>query len=417
MYRRPLYLVILANIHALLLFAATYPLIASIMEYSGTQFRRFGTAGVLILIPILLSLAFVHKIRHFSAFFLSGVLISALTGELAECWCGLHSAVGTVCKWWTVFFSMIVLLIRLGSKIRFGRMKRDFEDFHGKTSAFPLHEQDVSDVLTRPHPAHWAWFTVLYLAGMAGEFTTCLYVLFGIVFLDLFVCLGFCYGDALCGYVSENQKIAHLPVSAMRRIHRMTGIFAAALLLLFLLPSVLFGHEFRFNPSFEGPGISSEEAFGQQEDNGMLDFFDQLPEDESTPPPEWLTNLMEFFGFLLLAIFACSLIRALLQWLKKIGREFSTEDEDEVVFLMTEPTDSAAHATRRRWGTRLSARQQIRRRYRKVIRRATKGQPNRWATPSELEAQASLPDTEEVRSLHEAYEVARYGDENTNLRT
>jgi hypothetical protein len=312
------------------------------------------------------------------------------------------------CGIFTGTLSMAVFLIRLGSKIRFGRMKRDFLDFHGRTASFPLHEWDVPDILTRPRPLHWIWFTLLYILGMAGKFTTCLHCLFGIVFVDLFVCLGFCYGDGLCRYVSENQKIAHLPVSAMRRIHRMNGIFAGVLLLLFLLPAVFYGREFQFNPAFENTGIAADEALTQPQDE-MPDFSALLPEGEPAPTPEWLEHVMQFFGVLLAVLFALFMIRAIAGWLKKIGLEFSTEDQaDETVFLLTEPTDSIGHALRQRRAAHFSEGSKIRRRYRKVIRKATKGQPNRWATPSELEAQAALPDTEEMRTLHEAYERARY---------
>jgi hypothetical protein len=141
----------------------------------------------------------------------------------------------------------------------------------------------------------------------------------------------------------------------------------------------------------------------------MQDFSDLLPDGESTPPPEWLMDLMQFFGGLLIFIFACALIRAILGWLRKIGQEFAAEDDDEVLFLQEEPADFIQRALRRRHGERQSPEAQIRRRYRKMIRRATKGQPSKWATPSELEAQAALPDTGEVRKMHEAYELARYG--------
>ena len=41
---------------------------------------------------------------------------------------------------------------------------------------------------------------------------------------------------------------------------------------------------------------------------------------------------------------------------------------------------------------------------------ATKGQPNKWATPSELERDAELADNAGMQALHDAYEKARYSE-------
>ena len=50
----------------------------------------------------------------------------------------------------------------------------------------------------------------------------------------------------------------------------------------------------------------------------------------------------------------------------------------------------------------------IRRRYKKTIRNATKGEPNAYATPTELEVIADLSDSRQVQTLHHLYEKARY---------
>jgi hypothetical protein len=247
---------------------------------------------------------------------------------------------------------------------------------------------------------------------MICGFTTCLYCLFGIVFFDIFVCLGFRYLYAFHRYVGANRRVARLPVSTMAKIHRMTGIFAAVLLLFFLLPAVLYGREFRINPYVDQPFLSGESMPEQQlQQDLMPDISEMLPDDmqEAPEPPQWLVVLTEVLGILICVAFVCALVWLFLSWLRKIGREFATEDEDEVVFLEEDEPDTFRRLLRRRQGGPLSFKQQIRRRYRKMIRKATKGQPSKWATPTELEKQATLSDTEEVRSLHEAYEIARYG--------
>jgi hypothetical protein len=408
-YKRPVSLSILAGLHALFLFAGIYPFLASIQEYEGISFWRFSTAGVLLAIPIFLSLIIMNKIRHFLTYFLAGLLLCGLMGLLGLGWGG---PAGTVCGAFTAIFSLIIVCIRTASKIRFGREKKEFLDMHGDMADYPLHASDFPDVLTRPQPLHWIWFTLLYLAGMICGFTTCLYCLFGIVFFDIFVCLGFRYLYAFYRYVGANQSVARLPVSTMAKIHRMTGIFAAVVLLLFLLPAVLYGREFRINPYVDQPFLSGEPMQEQQMQQDLMpDISEMLPDDmQAAPePPQWLIVLTEVLGILICIAFVCALAWVFLSWLRKIGREFATEDEDEVVFLEEEEPDTVRRLLRRRQSGPLSFKQQIRRRYRKMIRKATKGQPSKWATPTELEKQAALSATEEVQALHESYEIARYG--------
>jgi hypothetical protein len=384
------------------MFAAPYPLIAAILQYKSDKYLRFSACGGLILLTILLSLALVHKIRHFLPFFAAGIAISALLGQLA----GYIS--GSVCGAWTFVFSVTIFVIRLNSKARFGRMKRDFMDFHGRHAEFNMHEGDIPDVLTRPKPVHWIWFTALYFYALYGEYDDCLLYIFMLVFIDIFICLGYCYFNSLYRYVGDNKNIAQLPIFSIKKIHRMTGVFAALLLLIFMLPALLYGKEFKFNPSFENNVILSEDTVTSDQEEAM-DFTDLLPEEEGFVLPEWVSKIMDFFAVIIVVIFSVMLLKAIAGWLKKTGLEFATEDEgDETVFLKSEPADSIASLLKKRRGLLLNEEQKTRRRYRKTIKKATKGTPNNWATPSELEEQANLTDNEELRSLHDAYEKARY---------
>jgi hypothetical protein len=401
-YKKPRLLSIFAIVHATLLFAAPYPLIAVILQYKSDKYFRFSACGGLILLTILLSLALVHKIRHILPFFAAGIAISALLGQLA----GYIS--GSACGYWTFVFSMIVFIIRLNSKVRFGRMKRDFMDFHGRHAEFNMHEGDVPDVLTRPRPVHWIWFTALYFYALYGEYDDCLLYIFMLVFIDIFICLGYCYFNALYRYVGDNKNIAHLPIFAIKKIHRMTGAFAALLLLIFMLPALFYGKEFKFNPSFENNVNFSEDTVIEDQDDA-IDFSALLSDEEGFVLPEWVSKVMDFFAVIIVVIFSVMLLKAIAGWLKKTGLEFQTGDEgDETVFLKSEPQDTVVSLLKKQRGLLLNEEQKIRRRYRKTIKKATKGKPNNWATPSELEAQANLTDSDDISALHDAYEKARY---------
>jgi hypothetical protein len=58
--------------------------------------------------------------------------------------------------------------------------------------------------------------------------------------------------------------------------------------------------------------------------------------------------------------------------------------------------------------SRLSPNMQIRRRYKRTIRKSTKGRPCAWASPSELESHAGLAESADMHKLHDYYEKARY---------
>jgi hypothetical protein len=189
----------------------------------------------------------------------------------------------------------------------------------------------------------------------------------------------------------------------------MTGVFADVILLIFMLPALLYGKEFKFNPSFESNVNFSEDNIVENQDE-MPDFTALLSDEEGFVLPEWVSKVMSFFAVIIVVIFSLMLLRSVYAWLKKTGLEFATEDEgDEAVFLKSEPDDTIVSLLKNKRGQQLNETHKIRRRYRKIIKKATKGKPNKWATPSELEAQASLADSEEMRELHDAYEEARYG--------
>jgi hypothetical protein len=54
---------------------------------------------------------------------------------------------------------------------------------------------------------------------------------------------------------------------------------------------------------------------------------------------------------------------------------------------------------------------QIRRRYKRTIKKSTKGSPTFWASPLELESQAGLAESSDMQRLHGYYEKARYSKE------
>jgi hypothetical protein len=129
-------------------------------------------------------------------------------------------------------------------------------------------------------------------------------------------------------------------------------------------------------------------------------------------PPTWLKEVVKTILFLILAIALIGLIYAIYLAIRRAGENFAVENEDEVIFL--DSKEDSRRSSRKKSGSResrLSPNMQIRRRYKRTIRKSTKGRPTFWASPLELESQAGLAESANMQRLHGYYEKARYSKE------
>lgn len=416
-YRRPLMLDILPWFHALLLFAGIYPFLASLVLFKGAAFWRITCSSILLIIPIILSWLLVQRIRNIILFSACGMFISAAAALISYYTGGFEQTSGTVCAVVTLLCSLIIFGVRAYTKAVYGRMKQDFYEVHKPEVPFEVQEREIPSIMNRPQAYHWVWLTILYVPGMLLHFTTCLYLLFGILFVDIFICLSFHYISALYEYVRENQHVASLPVATMSKIHRMTGIIGALLLFLFLLPALLYGREFEPDLTTDKPILTFDEVIQEMppeagtKDNSVDQMREAL-DVQVQDTPEWILSLARILGYLIGTAIIAGIIFSIIRGIRRFGKDFAVEaEEDEVVFLEPDHNGNTAlfFSRAKREGS-LSVNQKIRRRYRKTIRKATKGQPNKWATPSELERDAALTNTAGMQALHDAYEKARYSE-------
>lgn len=423
-YKKPVLLPILTWIHSLLLFAFIYPLAASMLSLHKMDFARMSACGLLLVIPIVCSSLLLERMHHMLVYLLCGFGISAVSAYIAAMTTGAQTLAGSVTFWMTFCGGMLVFIVHTVGKVRYGNMKRDFLAVHGDENSFTLPGPEVDSFLTEPSYYHLAWFSIWYVVGMVLHFTMCLYVMFAMVFIDVFVIVGYHYCDALHQYVCQNRKVANLPLTTMRNIHRIIGILGALLLTLALLPSVLFGHEFDIQLKPMEPIDSTEivqPANTEAMEGGNGNPFQDLDAGSIFEPPAWLLTLCKISGYVILVGIVVFILAQIIRSMRRHGQDFAVEQEDEITFLKpAENEHKESIFTRLRTGHRLSTNQQIRRRYRNTIKKTTKGLPNNWATPSELEQAASLPDNESTAHLHDCYEKARYskdGCSNEELRS
>lgn len=413
-YRRPVVLEMLSQVHAILLFAAVYPFLAGLLDFSGSIFLRISATGILLFLPVTASFLLNRKVKFLALFSLSGVAITTVSSYLAYLWGGTENYAGLICGAVTGISSAVIFGLRIYTKVLYGKTKRDFYAVHSPDTPFELKGRELPSPLNSPKLYHLIWFTGLYIVEMLLHHKNVLYFLFGIVFADIFVCLSYQYISALYEYIRSNQRLEHLPLASMRRIHRLVGVGFALVLALFLLPSLLYGREFDLRPASKEP-VLTPQTVTQPENHGNY-----IPDQTDTetppsaeplkPPPQWILTLLRLFGCLVAVSIVITALILLFHIIRSLGKEFAeTEEEDEVVFIKQKKTDAgeAAFSGRQQEGF-FSKRQQIRRQYRRIIKKETKGAPSSTATPAELEQNASLSGTPEMDRLHKSYEKARY---------
>ncbi len=413
-YKRPMVLDIITWIHSVLLFACVYPLLASLVSFRGAAFWRVTLSGALLLVPVVLSWYLLLKLKYLLQYVPASIPVVCLTVLLS--WlAGGRGTPGLFSAALAGFFSVLIVILRIYSRVSYGNMKREFLDVHG-SQHFDVQEREMPGLLNSPKAYHWVWFTILYVPGMFLRFTTFLYIMFGILFADVFLCLGYRYISSLYEYARANQEVANFPYKTMRRIHRVIGITGALLLVLFLLPAVLYGREFEPDLTTDRPLLEFKEPppETQQEEYAPEITDTQLMEAmkiQNRPAPKWLLNLCKILGYICAVFLIVMFARQIIRGMKRMGKNFSVEEEDEVVFLEPDRTDSVTGIFRRKKrDSFLSANQQVRKRYKKTIKKATKEKPSATATPSELEKNAGLEDDASMRALHDLYEKARYSE-------
>ena len=127
------------------------------------------------------------------------------------------------------------------------------------------------------------------------------------------------------------------------------------------------------------------------------------------PAPQWLVFLSRILKALLFLFLAAALLKKILSTFQTF-RNAKDENGDIVEELqeINEEREKTGKPQNRR---RLSKREQIRREYRRTIRRHRKDRPAVYESPTEIEMIAGISQSEAVQELHRNYEAARYGPE------
>lgn len=408
--------VILSWIHTVLLFFGFYPFFADFAELTGNAFRSYTMLGFFLFIPAILSWVLLKRIRQIVLYNMIGFLVSLGLGLLEGYWAaGLFYQSQGLTTVFTFFVSMLMFVIHTSARIRHGNLKNDFLALHGDVAQFELEVWEVPNILSSPSPVALAWFAVFYLVGVLVKLTNFWHVAFYLTLAEVFVCFMYKCFSSFTDFLQKNHKSANIPVTTIKRVHKIFFMTALFLLTIFVLPSVLYNREplSRWEPkevtfdTQDAPPQMDEAEIASQP--APIDEMLAQADMEVKAFPEWVGIVVRIFLWGLVLLAFCVLIGGIIRSIKNAIIDFNVEDEDEIIFLDSEETDENAslHEQLRNDGI-LSANAQIRRRYKKTIKKATKGTPSCWATPTELEAAAQMQNTDSIGTLHDLYEKARY---------
>lgn len=407
---------ILGWVHALLLFWSFYPPIAILEEFDRDTTIAYCLTGILLLFPVILSWYAVYKIKYLFPY-----LLFSLPASLLFAWG--NGMLGTYCETsfyaWAVpafLFSLALFLIRGYIKIKKGKLQKLLREL--PTS--DLERVDYSELslplfLDVPHPAHWLLFLAHYITGALLKESFYWHMIFALLFADIFVCFAHQFLTGFHQFLRVHSSTANLPVKTMKKVLGILFGTALIILLLFTIPSLLYGRELlsELNPKEieEVTPVLEKNEF--QSVASVLKFPRSAAEADPNTPPPWLKLLFDIL-FCLFCVISCSLVLMVIYHAcKNAGAFFSSETEDDITFLekdfteIAQPLGKKVHFLPRS----LSADMQIRKYYKKTLRKKLNVLPKGTETPSELETNAGLNETGPKEMLHNFYEKARYSNE------
>lgn len=416
--KRSGWLNILAFIHTWLLLAPAYPLMASANNLSGGNWWFFNLFSFTILGAAALSFYLIRMTRKLILYLAVSGMYLASAGYLAmEAGERMSEYAQVVLVLLTVILCLLVFAFRLNARLGQSRLQQDFKSQHEEVENVLLESWELPTFLSAPRPMQWIWSALLYIPAVMAGFKNSYLLMFLMMAADVFVMFLFNYLDCFQDYIREHHRVANMPVYMMKKVHRMLLVTALLLLAAAMIPAFCYHTEpldgvhpdLAIELPQQNGGMVPEENTG----GNMQEWINQLSEEDSWVPPQWLVTFFRVLMYFILFIAVLAIAWALWQRFRENSADYANEDQDEVIFLDEVAKENAMqlYGGKKKADGFLSPNAQIRRRFRRAIRKGTKGKPQNWETPEELENGAGWRQTEGDRILHELYEKARYSKE------
>ena len=199
----------------------------------------------------------------------------------------------------TGLMAAVIFLIRGYVRIRKGQLKKAAQELPaGSMPLADMEAWEIPTLLDEPKPLHFLWFMIQYVIGVLMKMPFYWHLIYWFFFADVFLCFFCQYLDGMHGFIRDHQKIANLPVEMMQRTGKLILKIAVLLLVLFVLPSALYGKdpiaeaiagyepkELESDLTIETPEAEAQQGMEQ------ADLSDMLGDKEYKPMPQWIQNL------------------------------------------------------------------------------------------------------------------------------
>lgn len=406
--------VILAFIHATFIFAPLYVFVADMAKLTGADLFRCSIRGAFVLIPVVLSHIMLRKINRMSVYIIISMLLTACFTVLGFMYGNYFYYGNILIAVLNCFVCLVVFLMRNYSKIEHIRMRKEFYELHDDKEQFLLSAWEIDTFLSKPSIYHMGWFTIVYVFGVLFKLHHVIYEMFYIVVADIFICFICAYINNFYSYLQLNNKVASMPVNTMKKVNKLMLAIGVVLLILFALPAVIYNKEPLENFSLpERELIKAEmtpEEMGYMANMPLIspEMEKLLESAEQEEAPAWVRYLIEAFIAIMGIVAAVFLAIVIIQGILERAKNYQYEDEDEILNLEETAVDKDESISHNFISENLSEKAKIRRKYRKLIKKRTKGKPKKYATPTELEVEADFDRLDGGNELHISYENARY---------
>lgn len=394
-------------IHTTLILAIIIPLLYAICVKDQTIVGPYLYLKCLvILFPVVVTDLAADKCRNLLSYLFLSALTLAATGAMGWVSAGsLRSG-----------FLLLGYMVLLAGETLFVIVNRLTARLQKKREREAALEADPSyrpfyDILKEPaFPVLFYFGAVYVLALNFNSPSVCNAALFSAVLYALIAFL-YHYIYETDHYLALNKRTCSLP---SRRIYGIgSGMLAIflALLMALTLPSLLTIanrhyrdlRELKYDIEIEYTEMMPEPIEEFDGEDPMAILMEQYG--DAKPAPWWLDYIFYGITIVIFAIAALTLIKKVYSVFQDF-RAVNDENGDIVEELQdTKDIINITVPVRRR---KLSERERIRREYRKVIRRHRKDLPAAYESPSEIEQNAGIAQTEDGLALHDRYETARY---------
>lgn len=396
-------------IHSTLILAIIIPLIFALFVKEPTETGpHLYLKCLVILLPVVITDYAADRCRSLLSYLLFSLLTFTATGAAAF---GLAGSLRKSTLLWGYLLlllceSLFVIYNRLSARL--GK-KKDREAAKVADPTF----SPFYDILKEPSFVFLLYFGAVYLLAVnLNSPSVCNAALFSsIVYVP--VTFLYQYVNETDHYLSLNKRTCNLP---SRRIY-MIGFGILAIYLLILLTLTL--------PSVFTISRRHYRDLREMTADIEIDYTDLMPDYNTepagedflsamlaehgnpTPPPWWVNFIFEIIAALLFIALAAALI-----WrVYTVFQDFrnAIDENGDIVETLQDTADDIRKIKMPASRRRLSEKEQIRKEYRRVIRRHRKDRPAVYESPAEIEERAGIVGTEEASALHARYEQARYG--------